>query len=180
MPDIRHVTDKNGNVFYPMTHELGVRDSNGVRLSTKLRQTNAVLDNMGSLMGTLDDKVNGLNATELIKAWDGSSTPVEGDIPAGISVEYDSTVYTGSLSASGNTMGKVYLVGNENDDDYDRYITSYDGVNYSWVFIGTTEVDMSDYKRKDDEIWLTESEFEALAVKDTTKIYNVYEETAEI
>ena len=176
MAKIQYLKDNSNVTVYPVTHERAVKDSEGVTLNTKLTQFDTWLDNLGDIVSGLGTTVNGLSINQLVEAWDGSSTPVQGNIPSGVQVEYNETTYTGSLAASSSTIGKVYLVGNENDDTYERYITSYDGTTYSWVSIGSTEVDMSDYQRKDDEIWLTEAEYAAIPVKDTTKIYNVYEE----
>jgi hypothetical protein len=48
-------------------------------------------------------------------------------------------------NASDDTMGKIYLVGPDANDEYDRYISSYNGTNYSWVQVGTTQMDLSGY-----------------------------------
>lgn len=45
-----------------------------------------------------------------IVAWDGTSTPVVADIPAGITVVYNGTSYTGTLSANSAQPGAFYLV----------------------------------------------------------------------
>ena len=82
-------------------------------------------------------------------------------------------------TASEYTAQKIYLVYNDETDEYDRYFTQYDGSTYSWVQAGSMSVDMEDYQRKDDEVWLTQDEFDALAVKDITKVYNIYEEAEE-
>ena len=179
MPDIRYVQDKNEEVFYPVTHERAVRDSDGVKLSTKLSNNTAVITNIGNLVTTLYNTVDGMSTSEMVVAWDGSSSPTVANIPYGVSVEYDGTTYTGSLAASASTMNKIYLVGNEDDDTKLQYVTSFDGTNYSWTLLGSTDIDLSDYQRKDDEVWLTEDEFRALAVKDPSKVYNVYEEVSE-
>lgn len=180
MPDIRYVQDKSDEVFYPVTHERAVRDSSGVTLSTKLTQTNAVVNNLGNIVTSLDHAVNGLSATEIVEAWDGNSVPDVTKIPAGVVVQYNGTNYTGTMQPSASTIGKVYFVGEQGSDSKMRYSTSSDGSSYSWIGIGSTDVDLSDYQRKDDEIWLTEAEFAAIPVKDTTKTYNVYEEVAEL
>lgn len=81
---------------------------------------------------------------------------------------------------SAQTAQDVYLVYNENTGDYDRYITEYDGSVYEWVQAGSLTINLADYERKDDNVWLTQDEFDALEVKDVTKTYNVYEEYEEI
>lgn len=99
----------------------------------------------------VDEMVDG----EFIEAWDGSSEPVVANIPAGVSVEYNSTTYTGTLSASASTKGKVYLVSNGNGE-YDRYKTSYDGTNYSWSPLGSTAMNLSGYATKEEVTQLQE------------------------
>ena len=180
MPSIKYIQDKNEEVFYPVTHERGVCDSDGVRLSTKLTQNNAVVTNLGNILSSVSSQVNTMSSRTSIVAWDGASEPVVANIPAGVTVEYDGNEYTGTLTASPSTVDKEYLVGEEGSDTKTRYITSASGSTYTWVDYGTTDIDLSDYERKDDNVWLTEDEFAALAVKDPTKTYNVYEEVAEI
>lgn len=50
-------------------------------------------------------------------------------------------------TASADTLGKIYLVGPTNGV-YDRYYTSYDGTTYSWVGVGTTEINLANYATK--------------------------------
>lgn len=50
-------------------------------------------------------------------------------------------------TASASTLGKIYLVGPTNGV-YDRYYTSYDGTTYSWVGVGTTEINLANYATK--------------------------------
>ena len=122
MASIRNLKDNGGIVFYPLTHERAVKDSNGVSLESKLA---------------------GLESKSYVEAWDGTSTPVEANIPAGVTVTYNTTTYTGTLAASSSTIGKIYLV--KNGNDYDRYITSQSGSSYSWSPIGSSEMDLSGY-----------------------------------
>ena len=122
MAQIRNLKDNGGNVFYPLTHERAVKDSNGVSLESKLA---------------------GLESKSYVEAWDGASTPVVENIPEGVVVTYNTTTYTGALQASANTIGKTYLV--KNGNNYDRYITSQSGSTYSWVPNGSTEMDLSGY-----------------------------------
>lgn len=107
--------------------------------------------------------------------WDGESEPDESLIPYGVTVSYDGSDYVGSLVASDDTLGDFYMVSDGNGE-YDRYFTSYDGTDYTWVHLGSTGVDLSDYVRKDSEVWLTREEFDALEVKSPGVTYNIYEE----
>lgn len=77
-------------------------------------------------------------------AWDGSTQPTVANIPAGVVVTYNNTDYIGTLSASANTINSIYLVGQ------DMYVTSKDGNIYSWVFAGTTELELKDYATKEE------------------------------
>ena len=179
MPSIKFVTDKNGDVFYPVTHERGVRDSNGVVLTTKLTQQSAIVNNIGVLVATHDSALGSLRNKESVVSWDGESSPVVANIPASVTVSYNGVSYTGTLAAGASTVDKEYLVSDGNGN-YDRYITVNNGGTYSWLKYGTTDIDLSDYKRIDSEVWLTEEEFAAIAVKNPDLTYNVYEEVAEV
>ena len=79
--------------------------------------------------------------------------------------------------ASAETIENVYLMYNDNTGDYDRYFTQFDGETYSWVQAGSLTINLADYRRKDDDVWLTQEEFDALEIKDITKVYNIYEES---
>lgn len=81
------------------------------------------------------------------EAWDGSSTPVVADIPAGVSVTYNSTSYTGTLAASTSTVDKIYLVSDGNGN-YDRYTTVEVNGAYSWKKVGSTAIPLPNYTMK--------------------------------
>jgi len=51
-------------------------------------------------------------------------------------------------TASADTLGKIYLVGPDANNQYARYYTSYDGSAYSWVAAGTTEINLALYATK--------------------------------
>lgn len=91
---------------------------------------------------SLED-VTALNDAEFIVAWDGTSTPVVANIPAGVTVTYNTTTYTGTLAASASTAGNIYLV--KNSSNYDMYVSTASGSSYSWVGIGSTALDLSGY-----------------------------------
>ena len=70
------------------------------------------------------------------------------DITAAIAASVDSTsgvVVTSLPSAGAGTLGKMYYVGPDANGFYDRYVTSYDGSTYTWLALGNTEVDMTQY-----------------------------------
>lgn len=94
--------------------------------------------------------LNAIGNGSYVEAWDGASTPVVADIPAGVVVTYNTTDYTGTLAASASTVGKIYLVSTGTAGNYDRYITEVSGSTYSWTQIGTTAIDLSDYATKEE------------------------------
>lgn len=179
MPSIKYITDKDGVEFYPVTHERGVRDSDGVTLTTKLTQQSAITNNLGTIVASHEAAISAVRSKESVVAWDGDSAPVVANIPAGVSVTYNGNTYTGTLVADATTAEKEYLVSDGNGN-YTRYIAVNNGGTYSWLAYGTTDIDLSDYKRIDSEVWLTEEAFNAIAVKDPNLTYNVYEEVNEI
>lgn len=93
----------------------------------------------------VDSIVAAISRQEYIVAWDGLSTPDTSAIPAGVTVTYSGNTYTGVLAASASTVNKIYMVWN--GVAYDMYGTSQDG-GYSWVPMGTTTVDLSQYATK--------------------------------
>ena len=81
-------------------------------------------------------------------AWDGTSEPVVGNIPAGVVVNYEGTDYTGTMVANNATPGAFYLVksGTQVDgkDVYDEYVPVGATGSKSWEKIGDTQIDLSD------------------------------------
>lgn len=73
-------------------------------------------------------------------AWDGNSTPVVANIPAGVVVTYSATDYTGTKTASSADPGTFYLVKTGTDTNkYDEYVAA----NGAWERLGSQEVDLS-------------------------------------
>lgn len=82
-----------------------------------------------------------------IVAWNGSSTPVVGDIPAGVVVKYNGTNYTGTLSADSSQAGAFYLVKSSvsgDSDIYDEYVAVGTTGSKTWEKLGSSSVDLSD------------------------------------
>lgn len=74
-----------------------------------------------------------------VVAWDGASTPVTANIPAGVVVTYNGTDYTGTLAAGSATAPYLYLVASASQPgEYDRYITTHPGSSYVWTPLGST------------------------------------------
>ena len=89
-----------------------------------------------------------LNAKQDVLTFDtvptkDSTNPVtSGGVYDATSEEYEGPV-TELPTASADTMHKIYLVGEEGDTEFDRYYTSFDGTNYSWVPMGSTQINIS-------------------------------------
>lgn len=93
----------------------------------------------------VDSIIAALSRQEYIVAWDGLAAPDITEIPAGVTVTYSGNPYTGTLDASEDTLNKIYMVWN--GVAYDMYATTQDG-GFSWVPMGTTTVDLSQYATK--------------------------------
>ena len=91
-----------------------------------------------------------------IIAWDGASTPVIADIPAGVTVTYEGTSYTGTLSAETTgtgthaQAGAFYLVKSSSTpsgqtlDIFDEYVPVGTTGSKYWEKLGDTQIDLSD------------------------------------
>ena len=92
-----------------------------------------------------------------IISWNGASTPVPADIPAGVKVTYQGTTYTGTLSPETSESataphaqpGAFYLVYSSSQagstlDVYDEYVPVGTDGSKTWEKIGDTQIDLSD------------------------------------
>lgn len=84
-----------------------------------------------------------------IIAWDGTTTPVVADIPAGVVVTYNGTNYTGTLAADSAQVGAFYLIKSATQaggtlDKYDEYVPIGTTGNKVWEKIGDTQLDLTD------------------------------------
>ena len=88
-----------------------------------------------------------------IIAWDGASTPVVANIPAGVQVVYSGTTYTGTLAVGDAVTGAFYLVkssttpSSQTLDIYDEYTVikpTSTTTDWFWEKIGDTNVNLSD------------------------------------
>lgn len=80
-----------------------------------------------------------------IIAWNGSSTPVVADIPAGVVVTYNGTDYTGTLAADSSQAGAFYLVASSDTSQniYSEYVAIGTTGSKSWEKLGDTTIDLS-------------------------------------
>lgn len=97
-----------------------------------------------ALAGKQDTLVSGSN----IKTVNGESILGSGNI----NVQKEEYVTVATLAdrptASASTLGKIYMVGPDANNQYDKYYTSFDGTAYSWVSAGTTEIDLTTYAKQ--------------------------------
>lgn len=81
-------------------------------------------------------------------AWDGTAAPTVGNIPAGVTVTYNGTEYTGTLAANNATPGAFYLVKSatavDSKDVYDEYVPVGSEGSKVWEKIGDTQIDLAD------------------------------------
>lgn len=80
-----------------------------------------------------------------IVAWNGSSTPVVGDIPAGVVVTYNNVDYTGTLAANSAQIGAFYLVASSSTSQniYSEYVAIGTTGSKTWEKLGDTTIDLS-------------------------------------
>ena len=105
------------------------------------------------------DVVDALSQTvaggvSFIIAWDGTSAPSVGQVPAGVVISYNGTDYTGTLSAETTgagahaQAGAFYLVKSAtsagNKDVYDEYVPVGAEGSKTWEKIGDTLVELTD------------------------------------
>ena len=79
--------------------------------------------------------------------WDGTSEPAVGNIPTGVTVEYNGQTYTGTLDANNAAPGAFYLVKSATQTDhdvYDEYVPVGNTGEKTWELIGNTQADLSD------------------------------------
>ena len=85
-----------------------------------------------------------------IITWDGTSAPTVENIPAGVTVTYSGTTYTGTLDADDAEAGAFYLVksstqpSSETLDKYDEYVPTGTAGNKAWEKIGDTQINLTD------------------------------------
>lgn len=81
-------------------------------------------------------------------AWDGTSEPTVGNIPAGVTVTYGGTTYTGTMVANNATPGAFYLVKSatsvDEKDVYDEYVPVGSNGSKTWEKIGDTQISLTD------------------------------------
>ena len=81
-------------------------------------------------------------------AWDGTSEPTVGNIPAGVTVTYNGTTYTGTMEANNATPGAFYLIKSatpvDGKDVYDEYVPVGPDGSKTWEKIGDTQIALND------------------------------------
>lgn len=76
--------------------------------------------------------------------WDGTSTPVVANIPAGVVVTYNGTDYTGTMAVSSAEAGTFYLVkSGTSPNAYDEYVVAGPSGGRFWERLGGKDIDLS-------------------------------------
>ena len=129
----------------------------------------AALPNNTELQALLDAKQNVLIFDET--PTEDSNNPVTSAgilaaIQAILSEEYVRVdTYADLGDPSQENMGKLYLVGEEDAESFDRYVAGKSGDSYIWVSLGSTELDLSQYYTKTEtDALLAEKEAEIQAL----------------
>lgn len=80
-----------------------------------------------------------------IISWNGTSAPVIADIPAGVTVTYEGTAYTGTMSANSSQPGAFYLVRSSDTvtNVYSEYVAVGTTGSKTWEKLGDTTIDLS-------------------------------------
>lgn len=97
-----------------------------------------------SEVSRLEGLINGLTTISFVMAWNGTSTPVVVNIPAGVTVTYNGTTYTGTMTAASADEGAFYLVSDGvSPDAFEEYVIMTNGGTKQWEKIGDTNIDLS-------------------------------------
>ncbi len=155
-PVVQQVTLPSGNSYYIADRQL--RNDFDSFKPVVLDSTGGNIVYNGSTfkgheyrLGLLEEMIAG--GVSFIIAWDGSSTPNVSAIPAGVTVTYQGTTYTGTLSpeteGSGTHAqpGAFYLVRSSTEagvkDSYDEYVPIGSTGSKTWQKIGDTQIDLT-------------------------------------
>ena len=97
-----------------------------------------------NVVDTLSQTVAG--GVSYMVSWDGSDAPIASQIPAGVTVTYNGTTYTGTMDANNATPGAFYLIKSGTDVDgmdvYDEYVPVGSDGNKTWEKIGDTQISL--------------------------------------
>lgn len=97
-----------------------------------------------NVVDTLSQTVAG--GVSYMVSWDGSDAPIASQIPAGVTVTYNGTTYTGTMEANNATPGAFYLIKSGTDVDgmdvYDEYVPVGSDGNKTWEKIGDTQISL--------------------------------------
>ena len=170
---IDYIKDRRGRKRFPITHEKGVRDSNWVRLEEKLKGIEAGkqdtlvpgenIKTIGgqSILGEGNIPVGEANAVKYDSQslTDAQKEQARSNIGAASSAEVEALAnqkFEGPYAsaselpeASAQTMGAIYLVGPDSNDEYERKVTRLSNGSYSWASLGNTAIELANYASKE-------------------------------
>ena len=123
---------------------------------TLVSGTNIKTLNSQSLLGsgniTIDDQ-SAVKYTEAQSLSNAQKATARGNIAAASLADINNPQYVKAAirpEASENTMGPIYLIGPDANDEYERYFTQESNGTYSWVALGSTEIHLDGYATDQD------------------------------
>lgn len=170
---IDYIKDRRGRKRFPITHEKGVRDSNWVRLEEKLKGIEAGkqdtlvpgenIKTIGgqSILGEGNIPVGeatavkydaqSLTDAQKEQARTNIGAASSGEVAALADQKYEGPYASASElpEASAQTMGAIYLVGPDSNDEYERKVTRLSNGSYSWASLGNTAIALANYASKE-------------------------------
>ena len=118
---------------------------------TLVSGTNIKTLNNQSLLGsgniTIDDQ-SAVKYTEAQSLTDAQKSTARLNIAAASLSDINNTEYVKAAirpEASASTIGPIYLIGPDANDEYERYVTQESDGTYSWVALGSTEIHIDGY-----------------------------------
>lgn len=123
---------------------------------TLVSGTNIKTLNNQSLLGsgniTIDDQ-SAVKYTEAQSLTNAQKATARGNIAAASLSDINNPQYVKAAirpEASENTVGPIYLIGPDANDEYERYFTQESNGTYSWVALGSTEIHLDGYATDQD------------------------------
>jgi len=169
------ITKAVDDAIYSLDNDITIAsDNNGVvSIKSSINESNGIISNNTSNTITLSKVATTGNATDVSIIYNSETSDVQTSIsdidsrlvtlssrqiqyiepssnetcPVGYSHYYDTNqIRTGNLTASENTMNRIYLCKTTSyTGDYHQIMTVQSGTSYKWVDISTTTIDLSGY-----------------------------------
>ena len=167
----KEINDAIGGLDSDVT--IATNNSGVVSIKSSINENNGVISNSSASSITFSKIATSGNASDISVSYNSEKSDLQTSIsdidsrlvtlasrqilyiepssnetcPSGYSHYYNtSQTYTGNLTASANTMNKIYLCKTTSyTGDYHQIMTVQSGNNYKWVDISATTIDLSGY-----------------------------------